>query len=132
MADAISTMLTKTQAEEMVLARLKARFDCASLAIAVQGSEERPFGWMFLLSVGETGSIDAKTAKIPRAVSITSRRNSSRFMKNCCRTTSRAVIIGVGPYRSRFLGRAGANARWRSKRKMPDSMRLEVRRISHD
>jgi len=68
MADAISTMLTKTQAEEMVLARLKARFDCASLAIAVQGSEERPFGWMFLLSVGETGSIDAKTAKIPRAV----------------------------------------------------------------
>ena len=61
-------MLTKTQAEEMVLARLKARFDCASLAIAVQGSEERPFGWMFLLSVGETGSIDAKTAKIPRAV----------------------------------------------------------------
>lgn len=61
-------MLTKNQAEELVLARLKARFDCASLAIADHGSEERPFGWMFLIGVGETGSSGDKGAKIPRAV----------------------------------------------------------------
>lgn len=62
------TALTKTQAEALVLGRLKARFECASLSIADHGSEERLFGWMFLLKVGETGSIDAKTDKIPSAV----------------------------------------------------------------
>lgn len=62
------TALTKTQAEELVLARLKARFDRASLSIADHGSEERSFGWMFLLSGDETGSSGEAAAKIPRAV----------------------------------------------------------------
>ena len=61
-------VLTKTQAEELVLARLKARFDGANLSIADHGNEERPFGWMFLLSGGETSSGGDSAAKIPRAV----------------------------------------------------------------
>ena len=51
----------------MVLARLKARFD-AKLSIAEHGTEERLFGWMFLLCGGETGSGGEAAAKIPRAV----------------------------------------------------------------
>ena len=51
----------------MVLARLKARFD-ANLSIAEHGTEERLFGWMFLLCGGETGSGGEAAAKIPRAV----------------------------------------------------------------
>ena len=61
-------MLTKTQAEALVVARLKARFDRASLSIAEHGTEERPFGWMFLVSGDETGSSEDNSAKIPRAV----------------------------------------------------------------
>ena len=61
-------MLTKTQAEALVLTRLKARFDGASLSIAEHGTEERPFGWMFLLSGGETSSSGDNSAKIPHAV----------------------------------------------------------------
>ena len=61
-------MLTKTQAEALVVARLKARFDCASLSIAEHGTEERQFGWMFLLSGGETSSSGDNSAKIPHAV----------------------------------------------------------------
>jgi len=68
MTDANSRVLTKTQAEELVVARLKARFDSASLAIADHGTEERPFGWMFHISVGETDSNGDVAAKIPRAV----------------------------------------------------------------
>ena len=52
----------------MVLARLKARFDHANLLIAEHGTEERLFGWMFLLCGGETGSGGEAAAKIPRAV----------------------------------------------------------------
>ena len=62
------TALTKTQAEELVLARLKARFDCARPSIADQGTEERPFGWMFHISVGESGLKGDGAAKIPHAV----------------------------------------------------------------
>ena len=62
------TALTKIQAEALVLSRLKAQFESASLSIADHGSEERPFGWMFLLSGGEAGSSGAAAAKIPRAV----------------------------------------------------------------
>jgi hypothetical protein len=63
-----STALTKTQAEALVLTRLKARFDGAHISIAEHGTEERLFGWMFLLSGGETGSSGEAAAKIPRAV----------------------------------------------------------------
>jgi hypothetical protein len=62
------TALTKSQAEALVLTRLKARFDCASLSIAEHGTEERPFGWMFLLSSGATSSSGDNSAKIPHAV----------------------------------------------------------------
>jgi hypothetical protein len=62
------TVLTKTQAEAVVLARLKARFECASLSIAGHGSEERSFGWMFLVSGDEIGSRGETAAKIPGAV----------------------------------------------------------------
>ena len=62
------TALTKTQAEALVLARLKARFDCASLSIADHGSEERSFGWVFLVSGDEIGSSGEAATKIPRAV----------------------------------------------------------------
>ena len=68
MAITNSTALTKTQAEALVLARLKARFDGASLSIADHGSEERSFGWMFLIIGGETDSSGEAAAKIPRAV----------------------------------------------------------------
>ena len=68
MAITTSTALTKTQAEALVLERLKARFDGASLSIADHGSEERSFGWMFLLAGGETDSSGEAAAKIPRAV----------------------------------------------------------------
>jgi hypothetical protein len=61
-------VLTKAQAEALVLARLKARFECASLSIADHGSEERSFGWMFLVSGDEIGSSDETAAKIPGAV----------------------------------------------------------------
>ena len=61
-------MLTKNQAEALVLTRLKARFDGASLSIADHGSEERQFGWMFLLSGGEADSSREAATKIPRAV----------------------------------------------------------------
>ena len=66
--DATLTLLTKTQAEALVLTRLKARFDCANLAIADHGNEERPFGWLIRISVGESGSKVDEAAKIPRAV----------------------------------------------------------------
>ena len=52
----------------MVLARLKARLTDANLSIAEHGTEERLFGWMFLLCGGETGSGGEAAAKIPRAV----------------------------------------------------------------
>jgi hypothetical protein len=68
LADANPTMLTKIQAEALVLTRLRARCDCAHLSIADYGTEERPFGWMFLLSVGETGSNGDQAGKIPRVV----------------------------------------------------------------
>lgn len=61
-------MLTKTEAEALVVARLEARFDSASLSIADHGTEERPFGWIFSIRAGETGSNGDEAAKIPRAV----------------------------------------------------------------
>jgi hypothetical protein len=68
LAIANPTALTKAQAEALVLARLKARFDRARFSIAESGTEERLFGWMFLIRVGEDGSISNDSAKIPRVV----------------------------------------------------------------
>jgi hypothetical protein len=74
-------VLTKTQAEALVVARLKARFDCASLSIAEHGAEERPFGWMFLLSGGETSSSGDNSAKIPHAVIVN--KHSMQVIASC-------------------------------------------------
>ena len=58
-------MLTKAQAEESVLARLRSRFDGAHVSIAEIGNFERPFGWVFLVSAK-----GAPDVKIPSAVII--------------------------------------------------------------
>jgi len=61
-------MLTKLQAEELVLARLKSLFESAQLSIADTGSLERSFGWVFLVSVDNAAANTVGAAKIPSAV----------------------------------------------------------------
>ena len=61
-------MLTKLQAEELVLARLKSLFESAQLSIADTGSLERSFGWVFLVRVDNAAANTVGAAKIPSAV----------------------------------------------------------------
>lgn len=44
-------MLTREEAQQLVLARLKARQDARDLFIVEDGTIERPFGWLFFLAV---------------------------------------------------------------------------------
>ena len=60
-------MLTKSQAEKLVLARLKSLFESAQLSIADTGTLERSFGWVFLVSV-DNAVANTVGAKIPSAV----------------------------------------------------------------
>ena len=61
-------MLTKSQAEKLVLARLKSLFESAQLSIADTASLERSFGWVFLVRVDNAAANTVGTAKIPSAV----------------------------------------------------------------
>jgi hypothetical protein len=56
-------MLSKGEAEELVLARLRSRFDCADISISEIDKSERPFGWVFLVTAKDTPGV-----KLPRAV----------------------------------------------------------------
>ena len=44
-------MLTREEAQQLVLTRLKARQDARDLFIVEDGTIERPFGWLFFLAV---------------------------------------------------------------------------------
>jgi len=44
-------MLTREEAQQLVLARLKARQDARDLFIVEDGTIERPFGWLFFFAV---------------------------------------------------------------------------------
>ena len=44
-------MLTREEAQQLVLARLKARQDAPDLVIVEDGTIERSFGWLFFLAV---------------------------------------------------------------------------------
>jgi hypothetical protein len=61
-------MLTKAQAQELVLTRLKARFESVSLSILEIGVSERSFGWVFLVSPGESAADGVSEVNLPRAV----------------------------------------------------------------
>jgi hypothetical protein len=43
-------MLTREEAQQLVLTRLKARQDAQDLFIVEDGTVERPFGWLFFLA----------------------------------------------------------------------------------
>ncbi|HEX2931726.1 MAG TPA: hypothetical protein VHV54_18510 [Candidatus Binatia bacterium] len=56
-------MLTKGEAEESVLARLKSRFDCEHVSVEEIGDSERPFGWVFFVTAK-----GASDVKVPNTV----------------------------------------------------------------
>ena len=49
-------MLTREEAQQLVLTRLKARQDARDLFIVEDGTIERPFGWLFFLAVRCSGA----------------------------------------------------------------------------
>jgi len=49
-------MLTREEAQQLVLTRLKARQDAQDLFIVEDGTIERPFGWLFFLAVRFSGA----------------------------------------------------------------------------
>ena len=61
-------MLSQAQAEELVLARLKSRFESARFSIADDGIAERSFGWVFLIHAVQPAPGEALEVKLPRAV----------------------------------------------------------------
>src|SRR5207244_3650133 len=55
-------MLTREEAEQLVLARLKDRQDARELVIVEGRTVERPFGWLFLVAVpGSSATTQAET-----------------------------------------------------------------------
>ncbi len=61
----LAALLTKTEAEALVLAGLKPRCGAAQLSIVANNSSERSFGWVFEVAV--SGG-DTTAASIPRRV----------------------------------------------------------------
>ncbi len=55
-------MLTRQEAEQLVLTRLKDRQDARELVIVEDRTIERPFGWLFLVAVpGSSATAQAET-----------------------------------------------------------------------
>jgi len=56
-------MLTREEAQQLVLTRLKARQDARDLFTVEDGTIERPFGWLFFLAVsGSSATAPSETA----------------------------------------------------------------------
>lgn len=64
-----TTLLTKQQAEDLVIARLNSRCAAGEISIAQWSGWERAFGWVFVVSVTPTDSSAASSeSDLPRWV----------------------------------------------------------------
>ena len=61
-------MLTITEAEQLVIATLKSRFENQRVSIVSSRTVEREFGWVFFLGVDEFLPADEPQVRFPRQV----------------------------------------------------------------
>lgn len=61
-------MLTTAEAEQLVVARLKSRFENQRVSIANSRTVEREFGWVFFLAADKFLPADEPQVGLPRQV----------------------------------------------------------------